>query len=124
MLHLKALHKWFTSVALLAAIVSFSGFTNASSNFQKPQTELVYNANGFNDASDFYYSQLFNSSKNQIYNQYTVFNFKCFLINHHLDFSITIKTQKETVLQFNDFNNILQQNLIAQVHSINPHDIL
>ena len=121
---LKTLYKWFAGVALLAMVISFSGVSGSSVNFHKTQTELIGNAIGLDAASDFYYYPLFNSSKKQTFNQYTVFNFKWFLIKHHFDFSITIKTQKEAVLQFKYFNNILQQNLIAQVHSINPHDIL
>ena len=118
---LKTVHKWFAGILLLATLVSFSGVSSVATNFTKTQTELVSNSNLFDITSVLYYDDVFNSSQNIIYNQYTVFNFSCFLIRHHFDFSITFKIQKEAVLQFKDFNSILQQNLIAQEHSNDSH---
>jgi len=56
-----------------------------------------------------------------ILNQFTVFNFKSLLKDSHLNFSITLKSQKKTVFEFLDANSILEQNLIAYTtsHSYN-----
>ena len=121
---LKALYKWITSVALLAAIVSFYGVSPGISNFQKTQTELVDNARSFKTTSGFHYNQLSNSSEKQTYNRYIVFKFKCFLIKHNFNFNITFKTQKGNILQFENYNTILEQNLIAQLYSNNLLDVL
>jgi hypothetical protein len=121
---LKALYKWFTSVALLAAIVSFYGVSPGMSNFQKTQTELVDNAKSFKTTSDFHYNQLSNYSEKQAYNQYIVFNFKCFLVKHQFDFNITFKSQKGKILLFENYNTLLEKNLIAQLYYNNLQDLL
>lgn len=113
---LKGLHKWLASIALLAVIVSFSGFTYYPSSYHKTQTELVINNTSSHQATSKSFSFLKRSSQNITFNQYTTFCFKWLLNTHQYNFSITLKSQKEAILQFNK-QMFLEQNLIAQIFS-------
>ena len=121
---LKALHKLFAGVALLAIIMSFSGVPGTAINFTKTQTELVIDTSGIDAASMVYSGKVLQSTPGKNITRHTVFNFKCFLIGYEFDLRVTFKTQKEAVIRFKDLNSIPQQNLIARVHSLFPHDVL
>ncbi len=113
---LKGLHKWFASIALLAVIVSFSGFINYPSSYHKTQTELVINNTSSLQTTSKSFTFLKHSPQSISFNQYTTFCFKWLLSTHQYNFSITLKSQRETVLQFNK-QMFLEQNLIAQIFS-------
>ncbi len=116
---LKTVHKWFMSVVLMITLISFSGVSSTVTNFSTVQIELVSNRYNVDNAKVLYGDAKFNSRQNIIYNQYTDFTFGSLLKGHNFNFSVTFKSQKETILQFNEFHNTLQQNLIAQIHSSN-----
>lgn len=113
---LKGLHKWLTSIALLAVIVSFSGFTDYQSYPQKPQTEIVVSNTSINPVTSKSFNFLKQSTQNISYNQYTTFCFKWLLYSEQYNLNITFKSQKEMALQFNK-HLFLKQNLIAQIHT-------
>mgnify|MGYP000577884709 CR=1 FL=1 len=114
---LKGLHKWFTSIALLAVIISFSGFTDYQSYPPKQQTEIVFSNTSLNPTTTKSFKFLKkHSTQNISFNQYTTFNFKSLLQVHVFNFNITFKTQKTTQLEFNNLS-VLEQNLIAQIFS-------
>ena len=113
---LKGLHKWLTSVALLAVMVSFSGFTNYQSYPQKPQTELVVSNPSINPITTKTFKFLKRTTQSISFNQYTTFCFKWLLYSQQYNLSIRFKSQKKTVLQFNK-HLLLEQNRIAQILS-------
>lgn len=113
MLYFKNIQKLVTSLALLVTIISFSGFTERS-YIEQPKTELVYN-NCNNAKATKYTKALFNTSQKVLINQYSLFQFKIYLVTHNFDFNIKLKSQKEIFLQTLDFNSLLKQNLIAQL---------
>lgn len=115
---LKGLHKWISSIALLAVIVSLSGFTDYQSYPQKPQTELVISNTSINPVKARAFKFLKHSNHSVTFNQYTTFCFKWFLHAQKYSLNVTFKSQKENVLQFNK-HLFLEQNLIAQIFSSN-----
>ncbi|GAA4887292.1 hypothetical protein GCM10023311_08790 [Flaviramulus aquimarinus] len=117
MLSFKRKQHIISYLLLLITLITFSGFTYTSSNFEKTQTELVvFSHEDYNSSVEaFQYST--KVLKYISYNPYLIFNFKGLLNLHYFNFVVTLKHQKKTVLQFlNHFN--LEQNLIAQTHSI------
>ena len=121
---LKALHKWFAGVALLAIMGSFTGVPGAAVNFTKTQTELVLCPNDDRSSSVVYSRDLLRHASLQIIDRYTVFNFKCLLIGYEFHINVTFKTREKAVIRFKDLNSIPQQNLITRLHSTIPHDVL
>ena len=117
MLSFKSIQKTLASLALLATIISFSGFSNANENIQIIQTELVTSSHSYDYSTIKKYRIINDNSKEITYNQYTVFNFKSLLSTYNFDFCVRFKTQKETALQFINLNNLLKQNLIAKTNS-------
>lgn len=116
MLKTKRIQTFLSSLFLVLTLVAFSGFTGTSTNYQKPQTELVTNSNSV--WSSVKKNNNLNSSQLKVsFNQYAIFSFNWFLKTKNFDFNITFKSQKETVLQFTNFNSILKQNLIAKIHT-------
>ncbi len=115
----KSIKKLLTSVVLLASILSFSGFTNYPSFYQKPQTELVLSNPTFNKVTTKQFTLLSSASQKTQVNQYVLFNFKSLLQVHKFSFSITFKSQKKVQLEINNLT-VLEQNLITQVFSNNP----
>ena len=117
MLFHKNFQKFLASVALLATVISFSGFTSSSKNNQTTQTELVLNnriSNYSNTKTCFF---LYGNDKKVTFNHYTFFSFKSLLNTFNFNFYIRFKSQKKNVLQFIDLNNPLKQNLIAKTLS-------
>ena len=88
-----------------------------SSNYERPQTEIFVSKykNGHSTVKQ--YKSLTKRTQKVVSNQYLVFSFKSLLNIHAFDFNITLKSQKETILQFENYNNLLEQNLIAQTHT-------
>jgi len=115
MLNTKKIQLFFSSLMLLVSLVSFSGFTGISTEIQKPQTELFTSTNSI-WASANQNSHLHRTSSKVSFNQHTVFSFKFFLNKQLLDFDVILKSQKETTLQFLEYQ-ILEQNLIAQINT-------
>ena len=124
MLPFKSIQKLLASVVLLTTLISFSGFSNANNNIQIPQTELITNTHSHDYSRIKRYRILKKSSKKVTYNQYIIFNFKSLLKAINFDFHIRFKTQKETVLQFTDLNNLLQKNNIAKALSKDTPSVL
>ena len=117
MLSLKRIQDIVSYLALLISLVSFSGFTSMSSNYEKPQTELFVSEYKSSHSTAKQYKPLTKRSQKVSFNQYLVFSFKSLLNIHAFDFTVTLKSQKETILQFENYNNLLEQNLIAQTHT-------
>lgn len=111
MINKNKIQLFFSSLALLVSLVSFSGFTYVSN--QKPQTELVSKAKIANKTSSSNYNYKAYSYQKVVHNHFTIFNFNCLLNKQLFDVSITLKSQKEKTLQFLDYQ-FLEQNLIAQ----------
>ena len=122
-MNLRRLHKWFTYIALLAVVLSFSGFTSIITNYQKPQTELVHNTNSIYDSLVKQYKSLHSVLTKVSSNPYTFFSSKNLLNKQHLNFSVKIKSQKEKFLEFTNYNDILEQNLIAKSQAQNSNHI-
>ncbi|MDD7886475.1 hypothetical protein [Flavivirga sp. 57AJ16] len=123
MLSLKRIQNILSCLTLLITLVSFSGFTSVSSNYEKPQTELLVSKYKSNHSTDKQYKPFTKNFQKVICNQYLVFSFKSLLNIHTFNFSITLKSQKETILQFENYNNLLKQNLIAQTHTIKSKSV-
>ena len=117
MLSLKRIQNIFSYLVLLITLASFSGFTSISSNYEKPQTELLVSKYRSSQSAVKQYNPFAKKFKKVVYNQYIVFSFKSLLNIHAFNFNITLKSQKETILQFENYNNLLEQNLIAQTHT-------
>ncbi|MDO5977971.1 hypothetical protein [Flavivirga spongiicola] len=126
MLSLKRIQNIFSYLVLLITLVSFSGFTSISSNYEKPQIELPvskYRSSQSTVKQHNPFTKKFKKFKKVAYNQYLVFSFKSLLNIHTFNFNITLKSQKETILQFENYNNLLEQNLIAQTHTRNSKSV-
>ena len=100
---------------LLISLVSFSGFIGVSTQIQKPQTELVISTNSIWTSAK-QNNHLHTTSSKVSFNQHTVFSFKFFLNKQLLEINVTLKSQKETTLQFLKYQ-FLEQNLIAQINT-------
>ena len=112
---LKRIQLFFSSLMLLISLVSFSGFIGVSTQIQKPQTELVISTNSIWTSAK-QNNHLHTTSSKVSFNQHTVFSFKFFLNKQLLDINVTLKSQKETTLQFLKYQ-FLEQNLIAQINT-------
>lgn len=117
MLKRKQILHFLSSFILLISLVSFSGFTAASTQTQKHQTEIIARTNSVRPYSkQFFFTHTVQQKVR--FNQFTVFNFKLFLNKQLLNFNITLKSQKKITLEF--FKHpFLKQNLIAQINSSN-----
>ncbi|MBJ6366900.1 hypothetical protein [Snuella sedimenti] len=123
MLIAKNIKTLFGSIALLITLITFSGFTAAINNYQRPQTEQVITprSNSGNHTTH-YHSTI---PLKVTLNRYTIFSFKSLLNTQRFNlintqrFNLTIqfKSQEKAVLQFVNFNSILEQNLIAKSRS-------
>ncbi len=118
MLSISRIQNIFSYLALLITLVSFSGFTSVSSNYERPQTELLVSKYRSDDSTVKEYQPLTKRSQKVAFNQYIVFSFKSLLNMHAFDFNLTFKSQKEAILLFENCNNLLEQNLIAQTFTI------
>ena len=105
-------------IILLLSLVSASGLTGISTNFERQKTELVSSKPSVKNTSVALYKTSARVYQTVIYNHYTIFNFKCLLNKQLFDFSLTLKSQKETTLQFLK-HKLLEQNLIAQINTSN-----
>jgi len=124
MLTLKTLHKWGFALALVILLSSFYNASNAKTNFDKVQTEIIVSDTNQNESTVDYCDAKHYRSQYVTVNQFTVFNFKSLLKSSNLNFSITLKTQKQAVFQFLDGNSILKQNLIAYQNASHSYDAL
>ena len=109
---------------LFLSLISVSGFTAISSNYESTKTELLYSKPSVKTASFAQYNYSTKIYQSLIYNQYIVFYFKCLFNIHNLDFTTTLKSQNKTKLELIQ-NPLLEQNLIAQINtSIHQHDFI
>ena len=119
MLNAKKIKTVLSGVLLVLSLITFSGFTGVSAPLEIPKTELVTKTNS--DNLSVHYSKYLKTIPVKVhFNQYTVFSFKYFLIKHHFDFNITLKSQKNEVLEFTNYNSVLEQNLIAKTNTETP----
>ncbi|NMH87828.1 hypothetical protein [Flavivirga algicola] len=123
MLPIRRIQNIFSYLALLITLVSFSVPTSVSSNYDKPQTELLVSKYRSDDSTVKEYLPLAKRPQKVVFNQYLIFSFKSLLNNHIFDFNLTFKSQKEAILQFENYNNLLEQNLIAQTYTIKSKSI-
>ncbi|AUP80398.1 hypothetical protein [Flavivirga eckloniae] len=119
MSYLKRIPNIFSCLVLLISLVSFSGFTGISSNYEKPQTELVVSKHNRNESNTKTYKTSSKRVHKVVFNEYIVFSFKSLLNIHTFNFTITLKSQKKNILEFEDYDTLLKQNLIARAHSTN-----
>lgn len=98
---------------LLVSLISVSGSTSISSNYESQQTELIRIIPTLENVSVAQYKSPIKSLKTLAHNQFIVFNFKVLLNIHYFDFSITLRSQKSTTIQCLKFK-LLEQNLIAR----------
>lgn len=121
MLYLRTLYQWALAFLVLVIFSGFSGDSVNSTNFIKPQTEIVISKSN-DEETTFKYCNSKLYKQNQVtVNQYTVFNFKSLLSWCQLNFSLTFKTQKQRTFDFLDINSILEQNLIAYKYTTPTH---
>ncbi len=118
MLSISRIQNIFSYLVLLITLVSFSVPTSVSSNYERPQTELLVSKYRSDDSTVKEYQPLTKRSQKVAFNQYIVFSFKSLLNMHAFDFNLTFKSQKEAILLFENCNNLLEQNLIAQTFTI------
>lgn len=113
---LSLLNKGFLSFLLVAAITSISDNSGTIQTHPFLQSEIVVKNQEDKNRVNYCDVKKYTCHK-VILNQFTVFNFKSLLKGSHLNFSITLKSQKKTVFEFLDVNSILKQNLIAYTAS-------
>ncbi|WP_298236838.1 hypothetical protein [uncultured Algibacter sp.] len=116
------IHRLLTGFVLLLTLLSFSGFAPASTNYQKPITELLVEKPQTDKKLITFSKVSLNTLKKHVFNKYIVFNFKCLVSALNFDLTVRFKSQNETVLKLVNFHNILEQNLIAHQHSSNLPD--
>ncbi len=116
----KRIHRYIVNLALLAVVISFSGFTTPVPNYNNPQTELVVHLKPTNDSKIAPYKTSKSAFQEVWFTQYIVFNFKSLLNIHYFDFSVTLKSQKTKVLEFIDPTSI-EQHLIVHAN-LEPSD--
>ncbi|MDO5971225.1 hypothetical protein Q4Q35_15565 [Flavivirga aquimarina] len=116
---IKHIHKILSGFLLLITLISFSGFSPVTANSHSAQTELLFTKNITDNDTVNYLNISRYCPKKTIFNQYIVFNFKCFLNTFDFDLTFRFKSQKTIELLFTNYN-ILEQNLIAQTFSGDP----
>ena len=115
MLALKNIKALFGCLALLVILITASGFTGTINNYQKPQTEQITTSRPNSHNHTAYY---INTTPLKVtHNQYTIFSFKSLLSLQYFNFTVQFKSQRKAVMQFVNFNSILEQNLIAKTQS-------
>lgn len=113
MLSVNSIFKWFLASVLFITFSGFSGDCSNITNFTKPQTEVVISHTNYDKTTFKYCTTKLYKQQQVTVNQHIVFNFKSLLNWCRLDFSITLKTQKQKTFEFLETNSILKQNLIA-----------
>ncbi len=82
----KNIHKWFIGLALIASVVSFSGFTAESSVKETVLTELINTNKPITKTAVYYYSTVLK------FERPTNFSFKTILKYYNLRTNIQFKT--------------------------------
>jgi len=90
------LNKWIVSLAIIAGVVTFSGYSESQVKTVCNQTELVVGT-PFSKSSIFYLSTIENVSNPLDYYE---FSFQSLLINHNLKTGIQIKTNNFICLKY------------------------
>lgn len=112
MLFIKRIQNIFSCFLLLISLISFSGFIGTPVLSEKPQIELVAKDQKKLNSNIKQFKPLTKGYCGVLINHYTIFNFKNFLNIQAFNFSVTLKSQKETSLPFIGLHT-LEQNLIA-----------
>ncbi len=94
MLYLK-IHKWLFSIALIASIVSFSGYINHSETVMSSPIELLIAKKPVSKAVIYYFG-IVNPNIKHSFN----FSFKSCLKNYNSIHSLQFKTVNEIALQY------------------------
>lgn len=89
-------HKWIVSLAIIAGVVAFSGYTESQVKTVCNQTELVVEK-PISKSSIFYLSAIKNVSNPMDYYE---FSFQSLLKNHNLKTGLQIKTNNFICLQY------------------------
>ena len=113
MLTFKRIQNFIASIALLATIISFSGFSSSNNSSNINQTELVSKSASSDYSTTKTCNFDYNTSKKVTYNQYISFNFKLLLNTFNFNYNVQLRTQKKAVLRFRNLDNQLKQHLIA-----------
>ena len=115
MLYLK-IHKWLFSIALIASIVSFSGYINHTETMVSNSTELLLVKKPVSKTAVYYFG-IVNSDISHSFN----FSFKTLLKNYNLKHSLMFKTINERALQY--VNHIQFKGFIHFINQDHYHKI-
>lgn len=119
----KHIYKILTGLLLLISLLSVSDFTPFFANNTSTKTELLLFSTSFNKETANYVNFQVAHPKKIIYNKYLIFNFKCFLNTINFEYSIHLKTQKQTFIEFTN-SYLLDKNLVALQYSDESEPIL
>ena len=115
MLYLKK-HKWLFSIALIASIVSFSGYINHTESLASNPTELLLVKKPVSKTAIYYFG-IVNSNINHSFN----FSFKTLLKNYNSIHSLMFNTLHERALQY--VNHIQFKSLTNSINQDEYHKI-
>lgn len=110
-------HKCIISLAIIASVVTFSGFTNSNVSVSYDNTELVVEK-PISKTSVYYFIALKNSSS-LITDGYK-FSFLSLIRNYNATTSLQIKTSNYKTLQY--FNTICNKKLLSCLNQDDYHD--
>jgi len=91
------INKWILSLAILASLAAFSGYTESQVKTAYNRTELVVE-NPISKRSVYYFSSLKNSSNSII--DFYKFSFQSLIRNYNLTIGLQIKTSNFNCLQY------------------------
>lgn len=110
-------NKWIVSLAILASVVAFSGYTERQVKTICSQTELVVEK-PISKSSIFYFSAIKNVSNPMDYYE---FSFQSLLKIHNLKTSLLIKTNNFICLQY--MHTFRTKELLKSLKQDDYHDI-
>jgi hypothetical protein len=111
------LNKWVVSLAILAGVLAFSGYTESQVKIACNQTELVVEK-PVSKSSIFYFSAIKNVS-NPV--DYYEFSFQSLLKDHNLKTGLQIKTNNFICLQY--MHTFRSKELLKSLKQDDYHDI-
>jgi len=111
------LNKWIVSLAILAGVVAFSGYSESQVETSCNQTELVVEK-PISKSSIFYFNTIKNVSNPMDYYE---FSFLSLLKNHNLKTGLQIKTNNYICLQY--MNTFRTKELLNILKQDDYHDI-
>jgi len=111
------LNKWIVSLAILAGVVAFSGYSESQVKTDCNQTELVVEK-PISKSSVFYFSTI-NTVSNPM--DYYEFSFQSLLKNHNLKAGLHVKTNNFICLQY--LHTFRTKALLNSLKQDDYHDI-